>query len=526
MNERVGRIGAIVRTDILFRFRRTAAIVTLLVIAAGVYLIVPDTGTGRTLIQIEGHRVLYNSAAVALGTGMFCVLCLSLLGYYLVSNSLRRDMISRTGFVIAATPVTNMQYILGKFFGNVLYLTAIMLCCMLSAMVMFLIRGEGPLEPFVFLTVYAWLVLPGIAFCSAVALAFESLPFLSGRFGDVLYFFFWAALLGFPAALLENQAGGQWLSALDIVGIVPIIGQLQDQFHSTAMSIGASTFNASLAPVLYPGLRWGWGMIGLRLSTLILPAGLIVLARLWFHRFNPAKVKPAVRHSRRDVIGRINALLKPATRFIEPLASFRWTDRNSTSLLNAVRADVLTTLLLSPLTAVAIIVFAILSLVIDMPSVQGGVLPAMFVALILALADVTPRDGASGMMNLLFTAPKLKAHYVEWKFASALVITFCFTLIPVVRLIPSNAPAAVSLSVGSCFIAAGAVGLGVLAGSQKPFIAFFLMLLYIGLNAPESPILNFGGFSARADTGVQLGYALLTALILLAGHARHRVALK
>src|ERR1700690_1723142 len=187
MSGRAGPMAAIIRTDILFRFRRTAAIVTLLVAAAGVYLIVPDPATGMTLMEIQGVRVLYTSAAVALGTGMFCAIILIVAGYYLVANSFRRDLISRTGFVIAATQVTDSQYILGKFLGSTLYLTTVMLACMMSAMFMFLIRGEGPLQPFVFLSIYAWLVLPVVAFCSAAALAFESLPALSGRMGDLLY---------------------------------------------------------------------------------------------------------------------------------------------------------------------------------------------------------------------------------------------------------------------------------------------------------------------------------------------------
>jgi hypothetical protein len=521
-----GPVAAIVRTDILFRFRRTAAVVTMLLIAASVYFIVPDTGTGRTLMQIEGRRVLYNSAAVALGTGMFCGIIMSLVGYYLISNSLRRDIISRTGFVVASTPVTNGRYLLGKFFGNLLYLSAMMMACMLSAMVMFLLRGEGPLQPFVFLGMYVWIALPGMAFCSAVALAFEALPFLSGRAGDVIYFFLWAALLGFPAAILETNGGFQWLSAFDVVGLVPVIGQMQDQFHTSSMSIGSSSFNASLPPILYPGLAWNWQMIGLRFLTLFMPAGLLALARLWFHRFDPVRIKLSTRHSRRNIIARANALLKPLTRFVRPLASLRVGGGEEASFLGAVWADVLATLLLSPLTMVAIIVFAVLSLSLDAPSMQGGLLPAMVVILVLALADVTPRDGASGMLSLLFTAPKLRAWYVHWKFASALVITLCFTLIPVIRLSSSDPAAALSLSIGSCFIAGGAVGLGVLAGSQKPFIAFFLMLLYISLNAPEAPVFNFAGFSGHTAAGVQIGYALATGATLVGGYLRHKAALK
>ncbi len=520
-------IAAIVRTDLLLRFRRTASIVTLLAVAAGVYLIVPDIRTGRTLMQIDGERVIYNSAAVALGTAMFCGLLLTMAGYYLVSNTVKRDVVSRTGFIIAATPVTSLEYVIGKFTGSFLMLAAIAMGCMLSAMVMFLIRGEGSLEPIVFLTTYAWTIVPGIAFASAMAIAFESLPLLSGRFGDVLYFFLWAGLLGMPIGLFENGIRMKWLGALDIMGLVVLIGQIQDQFHTTTMSIGSSSFNVlNQSPVLYPGLQWGWEMIAMRFASLAVPAGLILLARAWFHRFNPARIKVSVRHSRRNLIGRINTLLKPVTRILAPLASLRIYGLGAASLPNAVLADVFATLLLSPLTVVAIIVFAVLSLSLDLPSLRAGALPAMFVVLILALADITVRDGASGMMNLLCTAPKLKKHYVSWKLGSALLTTTILTSIPAARLLTASPSAGVSLCIGSCFIAVSAVGFGVLAGSQKLFMAVFLMLLYVTLSAPDSAVFDFAGFSGTATPGVQIAYAALAILAGSGGYIRHRLRIR
>ncbi|MGA9363923.1 MAG: hypothetical protein WBW16_06090 [Bacteroidota bacterium] len=200
--------------------------------------------------------------------------------------------------------------------------------------------------------------------------------------------------------------------------------------------------------------------------------------------------------------------------------------RGGTTLLEAVRADVFMTLVLSPLTIVAIIVFAILSLVVGVTSIQQGVLPAIFVTLVIVLADIVPRDMSSRMMSLLFTAPHLKAHYVWWKFAETLLLTFSLTLIPLVRLLSAEPSAAMSLLVGSCFLAAGAVGLGVLSQSQKPFIAAFLFLLYISLNAADVPMLDFAGFHSRASLGVQMGYAALTLALVAVAQARHHAIIK
>lgn len=264
----------------------------------------------------------------------------------------------------------------------------------------------------------------------------------------------------------------------------------------------------------------------MRLLALIVPAAVLVVARLAFHRFNPTRIKSFSIHARRSVLARINAVLKPATHFLQPLLFGAQKEQSRTTFLDAVRVDVLMTLVLSPLTIVAIIVFAVLSLSLGVTSIQQGVLPAIIVTLVIVLADIVPRDTSSRMMSLLFTAPHLKTHYVWWKFAATLSLTLAFTLIPLVRLLLSGLPAATSLFIGSCFIAASAVGLGVLSRSQKPFIATFLLLLYISLNAASSPALDFAGFHNSASGAVQLGYAALTLGLILVAHVRHQALIR
>jgi hypothetical protein len=526
MSDAFHRISAIIRTDILFRFRRTAALVTLLLVAAGVYLIVPDIKGGMTLMQIKGHRVLYNSATVALGTGMFCSIFLSLVGFYVVSNSFRRDIASRVAFILAATRVTNTEYIAGKFCGNVLYLASLMLACMLSAMVMFLIRGEGALQPEVFLVTYLWLTIPPIAFCSAAALTFESVPGLSGRIGDVVFFIVLVTALGVTAPASETNPHGAFLNAFDVVGVLPVLAQLKEQFHTQSWSIGSSPFDASLQPIVFPGISWGSQAIISRLLALIFPVTLLVVARLAFHRFNPTRIKSFSSHARRSILARINAMLKPVTGSLQPLLLGAQKGQSRTTFLDAVRVDVFMTLVLSPLTIVALIVFAVLSLSLGVTSIQQALLPAIIVTLVIVLADIVPRDASSRMTSLLFTAPHLKTHYVWWKFAATLSLTFAFTLLPLVRLLLNGLPAAISLFVGSCFIAASAVGLGVLSHSQKPFIATFLLLLYISLNAASSPVLDFAGFHNSASGAVQLGYAVLALGLIVIAHVRHQALIR
>lgn len=43
----------------------------------------------------------------------------------MLSNTIRRDVQTRTGFVLASTTMRNSEYLVGKFFGNFVFLLAI-----------------------------------------------------------------------------------------------------------------------------------------------------------------------------------------------------------------------------------------------------------------------------------------------------------------------------------------------------------------------------------------------------------------
>lgn len=523
-------IATIAATDFRFRFRRTTALVTLLVIAALVYLIVPDLRTGNALMQIGGSRVLYNSAAVALATAAMCGILLSLFGYYMVSNAFRRDILARTGYIIAATPVRNIEYIIGKFFGSAVYLSTLMLACMGSSMVMFLLRGETPLAPLVFLATYCWLVLPGIFFSAALALIFESVTLLSGRFGDILYFFLWSALVSVPAIFMASQITNNtapvipyWVNAIDVAGFEVMMQQIWAKFHVVSFQIGQAPFDPTRAPVLFPGFDWGPGIVASRCLTLILPAGLLLAAGAVFHRFNPARIKAMSRQSRRNPVTYINNRLKPLTRRFQ---SFGLPEAGKPSLVSAVRADLYATLTASPLTLIALIVLAPISLFLEPADLRGTLLPIITAILILAPADIATRDHSAGMAALLYTAPRIKKDYVFWKFCSALLLTLGFTLIPIFRLMVNYPGSGVSLVIGSLLMAAGAAGFGVLSRTPKAHVAVFLMLLYISLNARDAAGFDFAGFNGRATAVVQVGYFLLACIILFSAYIRHASTLR
>ncbi|HYU25609.1 MAG TPA: hypothetical protein VEO74_10430, partial [Thermoanaerobaculia bacterium] len=303
------RVAAIALADARIRFRRTSTVVIFLLLSAIAYVWVPDPSTGRALMRIDGRRAVYNSAAIAMATALLGTLFIGLAGFYVVSNAVRRDAQSRVGAIIAATPLRSGEYIAGKFLGNVLFLATFFGGFMLVSMAMVLVRGEAPLEPWTFVKQYLLLAPPPILFVSALAILFECVPWLSGRFGDVAYFFLFMMSMALATAAV-GVGGMTWAAYLDPSGMAAVIGQNIAMLHTKSIAIGAGPFDPHKPPFLYPGLSLGHGFLAQRLVSMLVPLPLLLLARASFHRFDPVRVRVAAKGERRW-LGRLNALLKP-----------------------------------------------------------------------------------------------------------------------------------------------------------------------------------------------------------------------
>ena len=103
---------------------------------------------------------------------------------------------------------------------------------MLSSMAMLIVRGEAPIDPLVFLEQYLLLTPAAVVFVSAIAVLFESIPFLSGKLGDVVYFFLWMAGIGLVVSDQASHHGISWARYFDFTGFGFMIDQLTRTLHT------------------------------------------------------------------------------------------------------------------------------------------------------------------------------------------------------------------------------------------------------------------------------------------------------
>ena len=517
MNDSFRRIVAIVRADFLLRFRRPSTLVVFLLLSAFAYVWVPDPSTGRTLLQINGSRAIYNSAALGMATASIGMIFVGLFGYYVISNAIRRDVVSRCGLVVASTSMRSIEYLLGKFFGNVVFLTTFIAGFMLSSMAMQIVRGEAAFEPLVFAQQYLLLTPPTVMFVSAIAVLFEAIPRLSGKLGDVLYFFLWMASVGIVVSQQVRTGEIGWGRYFDVTGFGFMIDQMQETMQTESVAIGASEFDPTKTPIVFQGLGLPRAWVMPRIVSMIFPLALIPLAGLFFHRFDPVRTRRTAEKGRRNWLGRIQMIFKPLTRRAVALLLLPARGR---SLAAAIWTDAMLTLTLSPFAFLAFVGVSIAAVV----SAQSLVtLPIVFLALAVFVSDVVTRDIRAGTIAIIYAAPRLRENLVWWKLGSTCVLGLLFCVVPLAMSANHGGARFGALLGGVFFVGALATALGVITQNPKTFIVGFLSFWYLVVNDHGlSPRLDFAGFYEKATPQTSLFYVTLGVAAIIAAQVAHR----
>jgi ABC-type transport system involved in multi-copper enzyme maturation permease subunit len=503
------RIGAVLAADLRSRMRRPAVAVLLAASAVCAVLLSPDPAPGRGLVQIGGARALYTSPTLAFATATLLGFAISFFGFYVVSHALERDARARLAGVLAASPVSNLEYLAGKILGSVALLSAVGVGFMVAAMAMQVVRGEGPLEPGTYVLHYSLLVGPTIAWVAVLALVFECTPGLSGRFGDFAYLVVWGASV--PLSVESWKPGGPTFARIfDIMGLGFVVSEVERVAGTGHFTIGYAEGDVTVPPILFPGLSFSSEATLARALSLTAPLLLLPLALLLFRRFDPARTKPVSGARRRWL---------PA--FAETIAAAVL--RPALSVLARVAPDVALTLRARPLLGLLSVLGALLSPALPAAAVREVVLPVAFALLSVALADVATRERASGLAGIVFAAPRKRDRFAAWKLGTALGVALVIAGVPALRVMVADPPAGLSALTGIAFLAFTAVALGIASGTPKAFVALALALWYLALNAKgRQPALDYGGWWSSATPAVQAGWLVATAAAALLALLAHR----
>ncbi len=348
---------------------------------------------------------------------------------------------------------------------------------------------------------------------AAIALVFECVPGLSGRVGDVLYFFAWSILISVGAEpwRIDRSAGGSILRALDFAGLGFMVDQMQRIAGTSQFSIGYAPGDPTVPPVLFGGLDFSPQALSSRALSLLGASALAPIAFVFFSRFDPARTGRLGPRGRGWTGRLLSGAARPWGRLVLPL-------------VERVSADAALTFRARPPLLLASAAAAVLGVALPPSSVRLGLLPVLFAVLPVALADVATRERTSGMAGIVLSLPTRRRRFASWKLASATVAALVLSGVPVVRLLLAEPVSGAAALAGVLFLATAAVALGIASGTPKPFTVASLALWYVALNAKgQPPALDYGGWWGRATALSALGWLGGAAMAAGLAVVAHRV---
>jgi len=521
----------IARADFLERVRRYSFLVTLLF---AVYLGYA-AATGMIALRLGDYRGVYTSAWIGANMAMVASCFISLVGFYVVKNAIERDRATRVGEILAATPLTRAVYLLGKWLSNSAVLSVQVGVLALASVVMQFVVAEDPhVDLWALLSPFLLLALPTMAVIGALAVLFEAAPILRGGIGNVAWFFTWSFMIALPAI-----TGLEWL---DLTGLFAVMDSITRAARAAipgyngefAFQLEVSRKTIVAGGLRWPGIRWDLPQLWLRLEWIGVALTLVLLATLFFDRFDPARGRRpfgAKRRARQKTAPLLSPLLReegsdaasvqsprsPALIHLTPLSVHR--SRGFHEMFVAELRLALKGYHWWWYAAAGGLLVAQCAAPLEVS--RGPLLTAAWIWPVLLWSAMGAREARHGTEQIVFACPGILPRQLpaEW-LAGVLIAVVTGGGVAARLFVAANYPGVLGWFAGALFIPSLALALGVWAKSSRPFEALFTALWYSGpLN--RVPGLDFtGGANGRHTVEYACVYVLLTAALLAAAFWR------
>jgi len=516
--------------DFLERTRRYSFLIVLMVTLIGATLLVPSPMANYAALTIDLHRGYYNAAWVGTTVAFSTTFFLALFGFYLIKNTVERDELTGVGQVLAATPLTKVAYMMGKLFSNVLMLMAIVLLTTLATPIMLSLRAEDPTMRFAELVLPAVLIAtPTMVLVAALALLFETVPWLSAGLGNVLYFCLWLVMAG---ASGSPNTSGLARRLLDPFGLGASISSLQTSARSQYPWINTSKlglgFQMNLSGKPFPVFHWqgtAWPLfdIGARILWVGIALGVTLLAARLFRRFDPSGAHTIAVRTERSRQGAPAAHnhhhntedLYPGLACVPRLSALPATTlrgRYAAIISVELRLMLKGVNLWWYLVALGL---AIGTLLAPLEIARTWLLPLAAIWPLLLWSPLGSRELRYHTGQLVFTTMRPLLYQLPMCWLAGVLLSLLMEGGIFVRLLAqSDGAGAISLLVGILFVPTLALTLGIWTGTSRSFEILYVLLWYIG-PFQRYPYLDFLGVTRDAfDLGVPLFFAGLTVLLL------------
>jgi hypothetical protein len=472
------------RADFLERTRRYSFLIMLgLVLYLG-YLV----NIGQITLRLETYRGVFNSAWVGSMMTLVVNFLLGWFGFYLVKNSIVRDYETGVGQIMATTPLSRPIYLLGKWLSNFVVLDFLVLILMLAAVVMQFIQREAPQINFWALSApFLFVALPFMALVAALAVFFESISWLRGSFGNVVYFFLFILVIAMVAIMFGGQVPLlDWLGFGIFKSSMAVAAKAAFPAYQGGLALSMVPASGEIQPFEWAGVAWTLSMLWPRLATFALAIGLTLLSAVFFDRFDTSgarlrskKTVPGVNEpSTSAELIVTTPELKPVVR-LTPLATSQPRFRFGTLFLAELQ------LLLKGLPwwwyLVAIGLIAA-SGFLPLKSLRQNILPAALIWPLLVWSGLGCRETQRDTRQMIFSAPRPLWNQIPVAWLAGFMVALLMGGGTLVRFgLAGDIGSKLSLMAGLLFIPSLALMLGVWTGSSKAFEVVYVVFWYLGL---------------------------------------------
>jgi hypothetical protein len=505
------------RADFYERVRRYSFLVMLgLVVFLGYQVAI-----GNMTLSLGQYRGEFNSAWVGAMMSLIATFFIGWFGFYVVKGAVARDRETGVGQIMATTPLTRPLYLLGKWLSNFAVLMAMVAVLALAGIVIQLMQGENmQVNLIAFLTPFFFIVMPLMAFVAAVAVLFESIPFLQGGFGNIVYFI---AFIMFVPLFMENQTLKNY-PAYEPMGL----GLLASEMGKAVTAVypdydGSFTLGSDgrelIGTFTWTGINWTPEFIFARFSIFALAIILTLLASLFFDRFDPSRSKP----KRMKSAALLPTLeVDPAPRILStPHLTPLNTSANRFNFPRVLLAEL--KLMLKGqrwwwyLIAIGLIIACLAN---DAQITREFILPIAWIWHVLVLSALGNRESHHNVQQMTFSSASPLWRQLPAQWLAGFIVTLLMGSGAALNfIINGDMTAMLSLIAGAIFIPSLALALGVWSGTSKVFEVVYVTLWYIGpLN--RVPPVDFTNASGAANPMVFILTAL--ALIIFAAFGRAR----
>lgn len=492
----------VVRADLLERTRRYSFLVSLLLVIYLGYTVY----AGWMVVVASGARGLLNSAWSGAQMAVVSNTFLGLIGFYLVKNCIERDERTGVGQIIATTPMSSQQYLLGKWISNLVVLCLMVFILFLAAVVMQLFQHEAPQVDLVALGLpFLLLSLPLMSLTAGMAVLFETIRWLRGVFGNIVYFIFWMWLLIFSIDEIAKV-----LPAYDPLGvgiilnsIAPSVKAVAVNYYPNSFSIGPALPEEITAIFTWNGVDWTPELLLGRLVVFLLPVLLVLLASLIFSRFDPARLPLLKGRNRKTANGETpdapaQAAANPASQLSVHYFGKGQGNSFDANMLNLIWQNIRLLVKGLPWWGYALGGMIWLGGFASL-SEEGRFWMAatsLFPLFFLSRCGSRERRYNTGGMVFSGARPLLRLLLAEW-LAAVLVTGLFFSSTALGFIGAGDMTGVVGLAAAALLLPAAALAAGEWSGTSRVFEVVFLLAWYAGV-ANAIPELDFMGMTAQA----------------------------